>query len=85
VVVDTTVSARIQLDTRQDMRGRVLAATAVVGALAGIVGAPVLGWLCEHAGPRGTLVLAGAIGVLTCAAAGAWLSLRQRVPAAVAA
>ncbi|MFF5120901.1 MFS transporter [Dactylosporangium aurantiacum] len=72
VIVDTTVSARIQLDTRDDMRGRALAATAVVGALAGIAGAPVLGLLCETIGARGALLLAGAVGVLTCTGAALW-------------
>jgi MFS family permease len=72
VIVDTTVSARLQLDMRDDMRGRVLAATAVVGALAGIAGAPLLGLLCETVGARVALVLAGAVGVLTCSGAALW-------------
>ncbi|MFB9444070.1 MFS transporter [Dactylosporangium vinaceum] len=76
VIVDTTVSTRVQLDTREDMRGRVLAAAAVVSALGGMVGAPVLGALCEAIGPRETLVVAGAIGVLACSA-GAVLLLRR--------
>jgi MFS family permease len=77
VIIDTTVSTRIQLDTREDMRGRVLAATAVVSALGGMVGAPVLGLLCETAGPRETLVLAGAAGVLACVAGAFYLVPRR--------
>jgi MFS family permease len=80
VIVDTTVSARLQLDTRDDMRGRVLAATAVVGALAGIAGAPLLGFLCETVGARGALILGGAVGVLTCSGAALWF--RAAAPAA---
>ncbi|MFI5911157.1 MFS transporter [Dactylosporangium sp. NPDC051541] len=76
VIVDTTVSTRVRLDTREDMRGRVLAAAAVVSALGGMVGAPVLGALCEAIGPRETLVVAGAIGVLACTA-GAMLLLHR--------
>ncbi|MGI5236617.1 MFS transporter [Dactylosporangium sp. CA-139066] len=80
VIVDTTVASRVQLDTREDMRGRVVAATAMVSALGGMVGAPVLGALCEGIGPRATLVLAGAIGVLACAG-GAFALLTRRAGA----
>ncbi|WP_030176823.1 MFS transporter [Spirillospora albida] len=61
VVVDTTVAARIQLGTREDMRGRVLAAQSMVGAAAGATGGPLLGVLCDTAGPRAALVLAGVV------------------------
>ncbi|MBM2617089.1 MFS transporter [Actinoplanes sp. LDG1-06] len=61
VVFDTVVATRIQLDTREDMRGRVLATLGLVSSLSGIVGAPLVGWLCDAAGPRTALLLAGAI------------------------
>ncbi|AEV83552.1 major facilitator transporter [Actinoplanes sp. SE50] len=61
VVFDTVVSTRIQLDTREDMRGRVLAAVGIVSSLSGMFGAPAVGWLCDTAGPRGALLLGGAI------------------------
>ena len=61
VIFDTVVSTRIQLDTREDMRGRVLATVGIVSSLSGIVGAPAVGWLCDTAGPRGTLLLAGVV------------------------
>jgi MFS family permease len=80
VVVDTTVSARLQLDTRDDMRGRVLAAIALVGSLAGMAGAPALGWLSETLGPRSALVLAGAVGLAGCAVAAAALARLGRTP-----
>ncbi|GAA3289950.1 hypothetical protein GCM10020218_059630 [Dactylosporangium vinaceum] len=76
VIVDTTVLHPRAAGPREDMRGRVLAAAAVVSALGGMVGAPVLGALCEAIGPRETLVVAGAIGVLACSA-GAVLLLRR--------
>ncbi|MET8907075.1 MFS transporter [Micromonospora sp. NPDC004551] len=79
VVIDTTVGARAQLDTDYAMRGRVLAALAVTGSVSAAVGAPLLGWLAEHAGPRQTLVLAGAITAVATAAAGVALDrLRER-------
>ncbi|WP_239175544.1 MFS transporter [Actinoplanes cyaneus] len=61
VVFDTVVSTRIQLDTREEMRGRVLAAVGIVSSLSGMVGAPAVGWLCDTVGPRGALLLGGAI------------------------
>jgi MFS family permease len=73
VLIDTTVSVRVQTDTREDMRGRVVAAMAVVSSLAGLIGAPALGWLCEHTGPRTALVFAGTVGLIGCTAGGAAL------------
>ncbi len=85
VVIDTTVSTRAQLDTDYAMRGRVLAALGITGSVAAAVGAPLLGWLSEHAGPRQTLVLAGAVTAVATVVAGAVLDrlrgrrLRRRV------
>ncbi|NJC86318.1 MFS transporter [Planosporangium mesophilum] len=73
VVIDTTVAARVQLDTREDMRGRVVAAMGSVGSLSGMAGAPLLGWVSESMGPRTALVLAGAACLVACAVAGALL------------
>lgn len=78
VIIDTTVSTRVQLDTDADMRGRVLAALSVSGSLAGSLGAPVLGWLCGAVGPRHTLVLAGAVTVAASALVGLALARRLR-------
>lgn len=77
VVIDTTVGTRAQLDTDGMMRGRVLAALAVTGSISAAVGAPLLGWLSDHIGPRQTLVLAGAVAAVATMLAGAMLG-RQR-------
>ena len=61
VVFDTVVATRIQLDTREDMRGRVLPTVGIVSSLSGIVGAPAVGWLCDTIGARGTLAGAGIV------------------------
>ncbi|MFI7645430.1 MFS transporter [Micromonospora sp. NPDC049460] len=90
VVIDTTVGARAQLDTDYAMRGRVLAALAVTGSVSAAVGAPLLGWLSEHAGPRQTLVLAGTVTAIATVVAGIGLDrlrgrpLRRRVALALA-
>ncbi|MDM4719924.1 MFS transporter [Micromonospora sp. WMMA1363] len=79
VVIDTTVGTRAQLDTDYAMRGRVLGALAVTGSVSAAVGAPLLGWLSEHVGPRQTLVLAGVVTVLATVVAGVVLDrLRER-------
>lgn len=61
VVFDTVVSTRIQLDTAEEMRGRVLATVGIVSSLSGMFGAPAIGWLCDTMGARGALCLAGAV------------------------
>ncbi|MER7010180.1 MFS transporter, partial [Saccharopolyspora sp. NPDC000359] len=71
VVLDTATSTRIQLDTDEDMRGRVLAAKSMVTAASGAVGGPLLGWLSEFAGPGHALEVAGLVTVL--ATVGAWV------------
>ncbi|MEV4577000.1 MFS transporter [Nonomuraea jabiensis] len=59
VALDTTVSARAQLDTPEPMRGRVIAALSIVSAAAGAVGGPLLGWLSDTLGPRAALEIGG--------------------------
>jgi MFS family permease len=80
VIIDTTVGTRAQLDTEGAMRGRVLAALAMTGSVASAVGAPLLGWLSEQAGPRQTLVLAGASGAIASVAAGVALARQHGRP-----
>jgi MFS family permease len=86
VIIDTTVGTRAQLDTDGAMRGRVLAAVAVTGSVSAAVGAPLLGWLSEHAGPRQTLVLAGTVAAIASATAGVALARQgaRTGPAALA-
>jgi hypothetical protein len=79
VLIDTTVGTRAQLDTAGAMRGRVLAALAVTGSVSAAVGAPLLGWLSEYAGPRQTLVLAGTAATIGSVLAGVALT-GQREP-----
>ena len=80
VLVDTTVSTRVQLDTRGDMRGRVLAALAMTSSLSSALGAQLLGWMSQTVGPRTTLVMAGTVTTAACFAAAIALSRRLEVP-----
>ena len=59
ILVDTTVSARAQLDSPDAMRGRVLAALGIASAASGALGGPVLGWLSDSFGPRVALQVGG--------------------------
>ncbi|GLZ03221.1 MFS transporter [Actinomadura sp. NBRC 104412] len=83
VVIDTTVSTRVQLDSPGGLRGRVIAAQGMVGAASGAAGGPALGAMCDLLGPRAALVLAGAVSVTAALAAGAAL-LRLRRKGALA-
>lgn len=64
VLIDTAGSTRMQLDTDEDMRGRVLAAKSMVASASAAVGGPLLGWLSEWAGAGRALEIAGLITVL---------------------
>ncbi|SDQ26373.1 MFS transporter [Actinopolyspora saharensis] len=75
VVIDTTLTTRIQLDSHEEMRGRVLSAKGMVTASAGAFGGPVLGWLSESFTPGHALELAGL--VTTVATVAAWIHLAR--------
>ncbi|WP_064743790.1 MFS transporter [Actinomadura rifamycini] len=82
VVLDTTVSTRVQLDSPGHLRGRVISAQGMVGAASGAVGGPALGVLCDTLGPRTALVLAGAVSLAAAlAAAYGFARLRRTRPA----
>ncbi|EHR50765.1 sugar phosphate permease [Saccharomonospora marina XMU15] len=86
VLIDTAKSTRLQLDSDEGMRGRVLAVQGTVAAAAGAVGAPLLGWLAERFGPPQALLVAGLTTlVATAAAAAAFRSGRQQAAEPVAA
>jgi MFS family permease len=78
VLIDTAMGTRVQLDSAEDMRGRVLAAQSTVAAAAGALGGPLVGWMSETMGPAMALQVSGVIAVLATAAAVAAL-VRIRV------
>ncbi|NIH86562.1 MFS transporter [Amycolatopsis granulosa] len=69
VLIDTAKSTRLQLDSAEDMRGRVLAIDGAVAAAAGATGAPLLGWMCERLGAGHALMVAGAVTLVATAVA----------------
>jgi len=79
VMIDTTVTTRVQLDSPGVMRGRVLGLAAAVSGASGALGAPLLGQMCEWIGPRLTLGMAGAVTALACVAGGLALASQRGV------
>ncbi|WP_431917464.1 MFS transporter [Amycolatopsis tucumanensis] len=75
VLIDTAKSTRLQLDSAEDMRGRVLSIDGAIAAAAGATGAPLLGWMCERLGASEALLVAG---VVTLAATGVATLALQR-------
>jgi MFS family permease len=64
VIIDTTLGTRVQLNSPDQLRGRVIAVLGMVGAASGAIGGPLLGLLCDTVGPRLTLEIAGVLTVL---------------------
>jgi MFS family permease len=65
------VNSSLQLAVDPAMRGRVMALYAVVFLGSTPIGAPLVGWLAQVAGPRAGLVLGGVAALLTAIAAAA--------------
>jgi MFS family permease len=73
-----TGNSTLQLTSRPDMRGRVMALYGIIFLGSTPFGAPLAGWAAEHLGPRATLALGGVVAVLV-GVAGLWvLSARNR-------
>ncbi|MDP9344069.1 MAG: MFS transporter, partial [Actinomycetota bacterium] len=67
----STANSILQLRSRDDMRGRVMALYAMVFLGVTPIGAPTVGFVAEHFGPRAALALGGAATLLAGLAA-AW-------------
>lgn len=70
----------IQLESRSDMRGRVLSFwnMAIFGSTP--IGSPIVGWVGEHIGARWSLGIGGLATVLAAAFASQWLVKRRVLP-----
>jgi MFS family permease len=69
-VFNVTVSSTLQLRTRDDMRGRVMALYPIAILGSGLVGAPLAGMLADRIGLRSTFLIAGAVCLVTAAVTG---------------
>ena len=72
------VNSSLQLTSEPAMRGRVMSLYAIVFLGSTAIGAPLIGWLAQAAGPRAGM-FAGAVAALL-AAGWAWAEYRGRVP-----
>ncbi|MDQ6772972.1 MAG: MFS transporter [Candidatus Dormibacteraeota bacterium] len=78
IVYQATTNSRLQLHSRRELRGRVMALYAVVFLGSTPIGAPIVGWVSQRYGPRAGLLL-GAVAVLaTWLALTAWLVRRRQ-------
>jgi MFS family permease len=76
----TTTNSLMQLSTEPAMRGRVLAIRLAVALGGTPVGAPIVGWVADHCGPRWALVVGAASGLAS--ALVAWRAMRANPPSA---
>ena len=76
------VNSSLQLAADPAMRGRVMALYSVVFLGSTPIGAPLVGWIAESAGPRAGLVVGGVAALLTGVLA--WAALRRAAATAPA-
>jgi MFS family permease len=62
LTLTTTTNSLMQLSTEPSMRGRVLAIRLAVALGGTPIGAPIVGWIADHCGPRWALVVGAASG-----------------------
>ncbi|HKT95050.1 MAG TPA: MFS transporter [Paraburkholderia sp.] len=78
LTLTTETNSLMQLSTEPSMRGRVMAIRLAVALGGTPVGAPVVGWVADHWGPRWALVVGAASGVAAAGVAVRALVLAKR-------
>ena len=73
-----TGNSTLQLSSRANMRGRVMALYGMVFLGGTPIGAPIAGWVADRFGPRMGIALGGLIAVLT-GLTGLWMLSRRRL------
>ncbi|MFD1561694.1 MFS transporter [Paraburkholderia silviterrae] len=74
----TETNSLMQLSTEPSMRGRVMAIRLAVALGGTPIGAPLVGWVADHWGPRWALVVGAASGVAAAAVAVRALAVARR-------
>ncbi len=77
IVFFVTANSTLQLSSRPDMRGRVMALYGMVFLGTTPIGGPIAGWVGEHLNPRAALAAGGVIALIT-GLVGLWLLSRRR-------
>src|SRR4030095_1577368 len=78
IVFFVTANSTLQLTSRPDMRGRVMALYGIVFLGTTPIGAPIAGWVGEHLGPRGAVGGGGLVALAT-GLVGMWVLSRRAV------
>ncbi|MFE4965861.1 MFS transporter [Streptomyces sp. NPDC056660] len=78
MTLNTAVSAFVQSEVSDAMRGRVMAVYTVISMGGSPVGAPVIGWISQRAGVRWGLGVGAAAAVLAALGVALWLARRPR-------
>ena len=73
----TTTNSLVQISTEPAMRGRVVAILLAITLGGTPIGAPIVGWVADHFGPRWALAIGAAAGIMAAAAALAYLAGRS--------
>jgi len=63
LTLTTTTNSLMQLSTEPAMRGRVMAIRLAVALGGTPIGAPIVGWIADHCGPRWALAVGAASGI----------------------
>jgi MFS family permease len=78
----TTTNSLMQLSTEPAMRGRVMAIRLAVALGGTPLGAPIVGWVADHCGPRWAIVVGAASGFAAAFVAARALAAERRLRAA---
>ena len=73
----TTTNSLVQMSTEPAMRGRVVAILLAITLGGTPIGAPFVGWVADHFGPRWALAIGATAGILAAATALAYLVRRS--------
>jgi MFS family permease len=73
----TTTNSLVQMSTEPAMRGRVIAILLAITLGGTPLGAPIVGWVADHFGPRCALAIGATAGILAAATALAYIARRS--------
>ncbi|TWX34531.1 MFS transporter [Frigoribacterium sp. ACAM 257] len=79
ITLMTTANSTVQLSTAPEMRGRVMALYMAIFTGGTPLGAPIVGWVADTAGPRWAIGVGAAAGFVAAGIAVVWLVRRQHL------
>jgi predicted MFS family arabinose efflux permease len=78
MILNTAVSAYVQMDVTDAVRGRVMAVYTVI-SMGGIpIGSPIIGWICDQAGARVGMITGAAVSAAAGAGAAIWFAASRQ-------